>query len=74
MKCKNCEISAFDEMLHRVNPVGQNAIWWCMPCIEENEPELAKNIKEDGAKLERALKDICLGQKSNYSKKSNSST
>ena len=37
-----------DRMLHRTNPVGQaDAGWMCMPCIEKNESELARNIKSE---------------------------
>lgn len=60
MKCANCGVSAFDRMLHRVNPIGKNGIFWCMPCIHDKEPELAKNIEEDKTELEKAIEDICL--------------
>ena len=53
MKCANCGVSIQDRPLHRTNEYGVNGIWWCMPCIEEKEPELAANIKEDVV-----LKDI----------------
>ncbi len=35
-------------MLHRTSPKGiAEKNWMCLPCIEKQEPELAKNIKED---------------------------
>lgn len=48
MKCIKCGCSCFDRMLHRTAPKGVSpAQWMCMPCIEEQEPELANNIKSD---------------------------
>jgi Zn-finger protein len=44
--------------LQRVNEKGVGGIWWCEPCIEAHEPELARNIKEDETKVEKDLKDI----------------
>jgi len=48
MKCIKCGCSCAERMLHRTKPKGQmNAGWMCLPCIEKDEPELAKNIKQD---------------------------
>lgn len=48
MKCEKCGISVNEAMLYRTSPFGETAAnWWCMPCIEKYESELAKNIKED---------------------------
>lgn len=44
--------------LQRVNEKGVDGIWWCEPCIEKHEPELARNIKEDETQVEKDLKDI----------------
>lgn len=39
----------FDKPLSRTNPVGQpDAGWMCQDCIKSNEPELYKNMKDDG--------------------------
>ena len=71
MNCANCGASAFDRMLHRVNPVGQNGIRWCMPCIEEHELELSNNIKEDMTQAERDIEEICLKPNLDEIQKSN---
>lgn len=48
MKCKNCECTINDKMLHRTNPLGNSdAGWMCIDCIEKLHPELAKNIKDE---------------------------
>lgn len=48
MKCKNCQESCDNKMLHRTNPMGQtDGGWMCMDCIEKIHPELAINIKGD---------------------------
>jgi hypothetical protein len=47
MKCIKCSCSMNQKMLHRTQPLGQNAEWMCIDCIEKYEPELAKNIKGD---------------------------
>ena len=39
----------FDKPLTRTNPTGQqDAGWMCQPCIKIMEPELYKNLKDDG--------------------------
>lgn len=49
MKCINCKVSMFDKPLSRTNPVGQpDAGWMCQDCIKNKEPELYKNLKNDG--------------------------
>lgn len=58
MKCKKCGISVMKAPLQRVNEKGVDGIWWCEPCIEKHEPELARNIKEDETQVEKDLKDI----------------
>jgi protein-arginine kinase activator protein McsA len=58
MKCQKCGISVMKAPLQRVNEKGVGGIWWCEPCIEAHEPELARNIKEDETKVEKDLKDI----------------
>lgn len=59
MKCIICGISVIDKMLHRTNPKGQSdAGWMCMPCIENTQPELAKNIKEDQTPFEKDIPAI----------------
>ena len=52
-----------DAPLQRVNEKGVNGIWWCEPCIEKHEPELAKNIKQDESKIDKLLKEICYPNK-----------
>lgn len=48
MKCVICGVSVQKTILHRTNPKGQiNAGWTCIKCIERDEPELAKNIKQE---------------------------
>ena len=59
MKCENCGTSVFQRRLERVNPKGKKGIWWCMPCIEKKEPELAKNIIADRTRLDKDLDEIC---------------
>jgi hypothetical protein len=58
MKCEKCGISVMKAPLQRVNEKGVYGIWWCEPCIATNEPELARNIKEDETQVEKDLKDI----------------
>lgn len=49
MECINCKASCFYKPLSRTNPVGQpDAGWMCQDCIKELEPELYKNLEEDG--------------------------
>jgi len=49
MNCINCGVSALKKPLSRTNPKGQpDAGWMCQDCIKEKEPELHKNLKEDG--------------------------
>lgn len=46
MKCIKCNDA--QAILHRTSPIGETpANWMCMKCIEKNEPELAKNLKDD---------------------------
>lgn len=56
--CNNCDISVFKVPLERVNPKGENGIFWCLKCIQKNEPELYKNIKEDETEVEKTLKKV----------------
>jgi hypothetical protein len=58
MNCAKCGASVFDRMLDRVNPIGEDGIFWCMPCIKAHEPELAKNIKEDRGPVVQDLEKI----------------
>ncbi|HCY83097.1 MAG TPA: hypothetical protein DHV22_16590 [Xanthomarina gelatinilytica] len=58
MKCKKCGISVMKAPLQRVNEKGVDGIWWCEPCIEVHDRELARNIKEDETQVEKDLKDI----------------
>ena len=49
MNCINCGVSMFDKPLSRTNPKGQpDAGWMCQDCIKLKEPELFKNLEEDG--------------------------
>jgi uncharacterized protein (UPF0212 family) len=57
-KCDKCGVSVMKEPLLRTNPLGEMGIFWCMPCIEANEPELASNIKEDEPQVMKDLKYI----------------
>ncbi len=57
-KCDKCGVSVMKEPLLRVNPVGIDGIFWCMPCIKANEPELARNIEEDEPQVMKDLKSI----------------
>ena len=59
MICAHCGASVFSRPLQRTNPKGEDGIWWCMPCIEEVEPELHKNIQEDKSQVEKDLEKIC---------------
>lgn len=61
MKCANCGLSVMKEPLKRVNEFGIKGIFWCEPCIEKYEPELAKNLKEDESNIEKDLKNIFYG-------------
>lgn len=63
MKCDKCNTSVMKRPLKRVNEKGVSGIWWCETCIQENEPELYKNLKEDEASLESDLKEILGYQK-----------
>ena len=63
MKCDKCNTSVMTRPLKRVNKKGVSGIWWCEPCIQENEPELYKNLKEDETSLERDLKEILAHEK-----------
>jgi hypothetical protein len=56
--CNKCGISVMVRPLQRVNPIGENGIFWCEPCIEKNEPELFKNIQEDKTDVEKELENI----------------
>lgn len=56
MRCEKCGVSVMKTPLHRVNEKGVDGIWWCMSCIEGEEPELSKNIKEEETEIERILK------------------
>jgi hypothetical protein len=57
MKCIYC--GKYHLTLHRTNPKGQpNPGWACLPCIEIKEPELAKNIKEEGTEVEDDLQEV----------------
>lgn len=47
MNCCKCNTSCFEVVLHRVNPTGEEGVFWCLKCIEENEPELFQNIIKD---------------------------
>lgn len=49
MNCKKCGVSVFDKPLSRTNKKGEDdAGWMCESCINKYEPELYKNLKEDG--------------------------
>lgn len=61
MACNKCGISVMIRPLERVNEPGEIGIFWCMPCIEKHEPELAANIKEDQTEAEKDLKTILYG-------------
>jgi hypothetical protein len=63
MKCAKCGKSVFKQPLTRVNRIGENAIWWCYPCIKKHEPELYRNKKKDMNKAEKDLIKICYGKK-----------
>lgn len=54
MICDKCKKES--DFLLRVNPLGENGIFWCENCTKINEPELYKNEMEDG--LLQDLKDI----------------
>jgi len=59
--CANCGISVELKPLQRINPIGENGIFWCEPCIEKEEPELYKNIQEDKNDVEKVLEEIFYG-------------
>jgi len=65
IKCKNCGTSVFDAPLLRVNPIGQDGIWWCAKCLEKHEPELYKNLKEEETDVEKVLKEMLYGNNTN---------
>jgi hypothetical protein len=49
MKCIVCKVSMFDKPLSRTKPTGQpDAGWMCQSCIEKEEPELYKNLNDEG--------------------------
>jgi hypothetical protein len=58
MKCDKCNISVIERPLLRVNEKGVTGIFWCEPCIKENEPELHANLMEDETYFEKDLKNI----------------
>ena len=62
MNCVKCGVSVFKSPLKRVNSIGEDAIWWCEPCLRVYEPELYRNLKEDETNVEKTLKSF------NYSK------
>ena len=61
--CDYCGISVMKEPLQRVNEFGKEGIWWCEPCIEKEEPELYRNIKEDEDDFDRDIKEIFYGKR-----------
>ena len=63
LKCMNCGVSVFNKPLQRVNPKGEDGIFWCEPCIAKEEPELARNIDEDKSQIEKDLEEICYQNK-----------
>lgn len=63
MECDNCKASVFGTALHRVNPLGEAGIFWCMACIAKQEPELAANIIESDDDIMKDLQEICYGGK-----------
>lgn len=58
MRCNQCKVSVMLKPLRRVNPTGEDGIWWCDDCLEEHEPELFNNLKEDETQVEKDLKSI----------------
>lgn len=56
--CEKCNVSVFKYPLRRVSPIGEIGVFWCDKCIEQNEPELHKNIKEDLSNAEKCLEEI----------------
>ncbi|MFD2922014.1 hypothetical protein ACFS6H_20000 [Terrimonas rubra] len=63
MKCYKCNVSVFTAPLSRVNPTGEDGIFWCDECIKKHEPELYKNLKEDEPDVLKDLKNICYTNK-----------
>lgn len=61
--CNKCNVSVFERPLQRVNSKGEDGIFWCEPCIKNEEPELYRNMQEDKTDLEKDLEDICYGKK-----------
>lgn len=56
MNCISCNCTHNDRPLFRTKPVGQpDGGWMCMPCLDNLEPELAKNTREDMSQLEKDL-------------------
>lgn len=55
MKCANCNKSVFSSPLIRVNPKGEDGIWWCHECVNKEEPELYKNTIDDMNDVEKFL-------------------
>lgn len=55
MKCGKCGASVMLKPLVRVNPKGEDGIFWCWDCLKKYEPELYKNEKEDQTDLEKLL-------------------
>lgn len=56
--CQKCNVSVFKKPLSRINPVGEDGIWWCDDCIKTHEPELFKNEEEDRSQIEKDLRDM----------------
>ena len=65
MNCKLCGVSVHEVPLQRVNEKGVEGIWWCEPCLKNNEPELYNNIMEEETQVEKDLKEICYPKKPN---------
>lgn len=60
MKCIKCGTT--NGILHRTAPKGESpANWMCISCIENTEPELSRNIKEDmlESPIFKDLENIC---------------
>lgn len=62
MNCDKCGVSVFTRPFMRINPTGEDGIFWCDLCVKTHEPELYKNLKEDLAPVYDDLVDILYTQ------------
>ena len=58
IKCPKCNCTPMNKPFIRMNPKGQEGIWWCEECCKKYEPELYKNEKEDESQVEKDLKEM----------------